>query len=63
MSPPARSPVMTDSENPQPNKPDGERSDGGDRPAEELQAVKNQTIVSPDDYPPGSDGKPEPGKP
>lgn len=59
MPPLARSPVMTAPENPQPNKPDGERSHGGDRPAEELQAVKNQASVSPDDYPEGSDGKPE----
>jgi hypothetical protein len=54
---------MTDPENPQPNKPDGERSHGGDRPAEELQAVKNQASVSPDDYPEGSDGKPVRSKP
>lgn len=43
----------------QPNKPGGELRDGGDRPADELRAVRNQSSVSPDDYPEGSDGKPE----
>lgn len=49
---------MTDKE-PQPNKPGGELKDGGDRPAEELRAVRNQSSVSPDDYPEDADGKPD----
>lgn len=36
----------------QPNKPAGAfDKDGKPRPAEEQQAVKNQSVVSPEDYP------------
>ena len=51
---------MPDSDERQPNKPGGELKED-DRPAEDLPAVENQASVKPDDYPPGSDGKPEPG--
>lgn len=43
----------------QPNKPGGDlREDGGARDVDDRQAVENQGEVTPDDYPPGSDGKP-----
>ena len=44
---------------PQPNKPGGEQNDGGDRPIDELAAVKNQSSVTPEDYPDDADGKPD----
>lgn len=44
----------------QPNKPGGNfDEDGETRDAEDLQAVKNQSEVSPDDYPDDADGKPD----
>lgn len=44
----------------QPNKPAGNfDANGKARDADDLQAVKNQSVVTPDDYPPGSNGKPE----
>ncbi|MEG3180006.1 hypothetical protein [Sphingomonas sp. LT1P40] len=44
----------------QPNKPGGDiDSDGEPRDADDRRAVKNQGSVTPDDYPPGSNGKPE----
>ena len=49
----------------QPNKPDGDfKNDGSVRKAGDEQAVKNQSTVSPDDYPKGGNGTPEavPGK-
>ena len=49
----------------QPNTPDGDLKEDGDvRDAGNLRNVKNQAVVSPDDYPKGGDGKPEavPGK-
>jgi hypothetical protein len=42
----------------QPNKPDGEE-DGKPRPVDQHRAVRNQGEATPDDYPPGSDGKPD----
>lgn len=50
---------MTDKLPDQPNKPGGEHDKGEARPADKLRAVKNQSVVSPDDYPEGSNGKPE----
>ncbi len=51
---------MTDEASVQPNKPAGDLDkDGKARPAEDRQAVRNQSSVTPDDYPPGSNGKPE----
>lgn len=48
-----------DSHEPQPNKPGGEQNNDGDRDAGDLPAVKNQGVVSPDDYPDNADGKPD----
>lgn len=46
----------------QPNKPGGDfKPDGTVRDAGDEQAVKNQASVTPDDYPEGSNGKPEDG--
>ena len=41
---------MTDQPD-QPNKPDGALDHGEVRPVEERQAVKNQSTVTPEDYP------------
>ncbi len=50
---------MSDSSPNQPNKPGGElHDDGAARDPGDRQAVENQGKVTPDDYPPGSDGKP-----
>lgn len=49
----------------QPNKPGGDfKEDGEVRDAGDLRSVKNQASVDPDDYPGGSNGKPDavPGK-
>lgn len=35
----------------QPNKPDGAIDHGKATPVEERQAVKNQSVVTPEDYP------------
>lgn len=44
----------------QPNKPGGDIDDKGDaRKVEDRQPVRNQGEVTPDDYPPGSNGKPD----
>jgi hypothetical protein len=51
---------MSDKDRSQPNKPGGNFEDSGEtRDAEDLQAVKNQSEVSPDDYPEDADGKPD----
>lgn len=43
----------------QPNKPGGSLDhDGAVRPAEDRQAVENQSTVTPDDYPSTDGGKP-----
>ena len=48
----------------QPNKPDGDFDEDGEaRPAGERQAVKNQSTVTPGDYPePASGDTTEPAK-
>lgn len=47
----------------QPNKPAGAfDKDGKPRPAEEQQAVKNQSVVSPEDYPEPAGGDFAPSK-
>jgi hypothetical protein len=44
----------------QPNKPGGDfKDDTKTRDAGDEQAVKNQASVTPDDYPEGSNGKPQ----
>lgn len=49
---------MSDKDRDQPNKPGGDLDERGDaREAEDRQAVRNQSEVSPDDYPDDADGK------
>ena len=44
----------------QPNKPGGSVDDDGKpKPAGDRQAVKNQSTVTPDDYPDTDGGKPD----
>lgn len=51
---------MSDQERDQPNKPGGDiQDDGSVRKADDRQAVRNQGTATPDDYPEGSDGKPD----
>lgn len=51
---------MIDDNRTQPHKPGGDlEDDGGVRDVEDRQAVRNQGEVTPDDYPAGSNGKPE----
>lgn len=46
----------------QPNKPDGALdSDGEATPVEERQAVKNQSVVTPEDYPDAAPDEPSAG--
>jgi len=50
---------MNDDRN-QPHKPGGDVKDDGEvRDVDDRQAVRNQGTVTPDDYPDGSDGKPD----
>jgi hypothetical protein len=42
------------------NKPGGEtKDDGSTRPVDDLQAVKNQSSVKPEDYPAPAGGSPD----
>lgn len=51
---------MAENSGNQPNKPGGDLDEQGKaRTAGDRRAVRNQSEVSPDDYPPGSDGKPD----
>jgi hypothetical protein len=51
--------MMNDDRN-QPHKPGGDvKGDGEVRDVDDRQAVRNQGTVTPDDYPDGSDGKPD----
>lgn len=51
---------MTNEKHTQPNKPGGDlKPDSDPRAVEDRQAVRNQASVTPDDYPQGSNGKPE----
>lgn len=44
----------------QPNKPGGDfDAEGGPRDAGDEQAVKNQAVVTPEDYPDADGGKPD----
>lgn len=44
----------------QPNKPGGDKAgDGSTRSVDDRQAVKNQGSVTTEDYPEGSNGKPD----
>lgn len=43
----------------QPNKPDGALKHGEATPVEERQAVKNQSVVTPEDYPDPAKGETE----
>ena len=50
---------MSDERN-QPHKPGGDlKADGEVREVEDRQAIRNQGTATPDDYPQGSDGKPD----
>ena len=51
---------MSEGDREQPNKPRGDiKQDGSVREVDDRQAVRNQGTATPDDYPPGSDGKPD----
>lgn len=51
---------MHEDDRDQPHKPGGDIGDDGEaRDVADRQAVKNQGTATPDDYPPGSDGKPD----
>ena len=51
---------MSEDDREHPNKPHGDiKQDGSVREVADRQAVRNQGTATPDDYPPGSDGKPD----
>jgi len=51
---------MDEDERTQPAKPGGAvKDDGSVREVEDRQAVRNQGEVEPEDYPKGSDGRPD----